>query len=177
VIRKGSYLYYLLAIVIFILLKFSYTLSNNDDLFFLLNPTNKIIGLITGSNATYLPEQGFLHHQLNIIIDKSCSGFNFWMISYMMLTFLGLKYITSDFQKILLIPIALLVAYMLTIITSSSRIIVSIIIQNHTSNFLFLSQSTIHESIGVITNLSFLIITYFLFNNFLSKMNPYEKLT
>lgn len=171
-ISKGSFLYYLIALGLFIFLKYGFTLANNDDLVFLLKPTNYLISLITDSNATYVSENGFIHHQLNIIIDRSCSGFNLWLISYMMLTFLGLRYFKSNYQKILVIPVALLIAYILTIIANTSRIFASIIIQNQATNFQFISPSILHESIGIITNLSFLILVYFLVNKFLYKMKP-----
>jgi len=172
VISKGSFLYYLIALSLFIFLKYGFTLANNDDLAFLLKPTNYLISLITDSNATYVSENGFIHHQLNIIIDRSCSGFNLWLISYMMLTFLGLKYFKTNYQKILVIPVALSIAYILTIIANTSRIFASIIIQNQATNFQFISSSILHESIGIITNLSFLILVYFLVNKFLYKMKP-----
>ena len=41
--------YYLLAIGIFLLLRFGFVHADTDDLAFLLKPTAKLVGLLTGS--------------------------------------------------------------------------------------------------------------------------------
>ena len=163
--------------MIFIFLKFGFTIADNDDLTFLLKPTDKFVGLLTGTNSIYFSDKGYFHNTLNILIDKSCAGFNFWSLSFLMLTFLGLKYSNNKSKRIFIIPLALIVAYLFTIFTNTSRIFVSIVIQNQTSNIIESQQHNIHELIGIITNLSFLILVYFSTNEILIKRSHYAKLT
>jgi exosortase K len=176
-IENRNILYYLIAIVIFILLKFGFTIANNDDLLFLLKPTDKLVGLLTGTNSIYSSDKGYFCNTLNVLIDKSCAGFNFWLLSFLMLTFLGLKYSYNKFKRIFVIPLALIGAYFFTIFANTSRIFVSIVIQNQTNNIIKNQQHNIHELLGIITNLSFLILLYFLTNKILKKRNHYAKLT
>jgi len=176
---KNNYniLYYLIAIGIFILLKFGFTFAESDNLIFLLKPTNKFIELLTGSNSIYISDKGYFHNQLNIYIDKSCAGFNFWVLSFLMLTFFGLKNLDNNFKKMLTIPMALIGAYFFTVFANTSRIFASIVIQNQTNSYFESQQHLIHESIGIITYLSFLIFMYFLANKILTNKISYAKLT
>lgn len=161
-------IYYLLTIGIFILLKFWFINADNNSLAFILKPTDKLVGILINSESIYLPENGYYHDRLNILIDKSCSGFNFWLLCFLMLFFLTLKYLKKNSHKLLSIPVTIISAYILTILVTTSRIFVSIIIQNLPVSFPNIGQNIIHESIGIITNLSFLILFYFLADKFLT---------
>ncbi|MCP5062808.1 MAG: exosortase K [Ignavibacteriae bacterium] len=170
-------MYYLIAIGFFILFKFGFTFADNDSLTFLLKPTDMLVGLLTGSSSVYISENGYFHNQLNIFIDKSCAGFNFWILSFFMITFLGLKNIENNLKKVFTIPLALIGAYFLTIFVNSSRIFASIIIQNQTNSIFEDQQHIIHETVGIVTNLSFLILVYFLTDRILTNKIYNAKLT
>ena len=159
--------YYLTAVGLFILLKFGFTHADNNDLTFLIKPTDKLVGLLTGSHSIYLSDSGYFHEHLNIIIDKSCSGFNFWVLCFLIFTYLTVKYSDENLSKILSIPCALIGAYLLTIIVNTSRIFASIVVQYQTKNIFLNQQHIIHEAIGIITNLSFLILVYILIEKIL----------
>ena len=169
--------YYFIAIGLFVLFKFGFTYANNDNLLFLLKPTDKLVGLLTGSNSVYILDNGYFHNQLNIVIDKSCTGFNFWVLSFLMLTFLGLNNLDNKLKKLLVIPFALTFAYFLTIFVNTSRIFASIVIQNQMSDVFSNQKHIIHETIGIVTNLSFLILTYFIMDRILIKRIHNAKLT
>lgn len=169
--------YYLTAVGLFILLKFCFTRADNYDLTFLLKPTDKFVGLLTGSHSVYLSDNGYYHEQLNIIIDKSCSGFNFWILSFLLLTYLTIKNLNKPTHKAMCIPVVLICAYILTIFVNTSRIFVSIVVQNQTKNIFHNQQHIIHEAIGIITNLSFLILAYILVEKTLKNKRHNAKLT
>jgi exosortase K len=159
--------YYVIAVGLFILLKFGYTLADNNDLNFLIKPTDKLVGFLTGSHSVYLSESGYYHEHLNIIIDKSCSGFNFWMLCFLLFTYLALKHFDKTLSKSLTIPTAFVGAYLLTIFVNTSRIFASIVVQSQTKNILLSHQHILHEGIGIITNLTFLILAYILIEKLL----------
>jgi len=168
-------LYYLTAVGLFILLKFGYTLADNSDLTFLIKPTDKLVGLLTGSHSIYLSESGYYNEHLNIIIDKSCSGFNFWILCFLLFTYLTVKYSDKTLNKILTIPTALIGAYLLTIFVNTSRIFASIVLQTQTKNIILNHQHILHEAIGIITNLTFLILAYVLIEKLLIHKRPNAK--
>ncbi len=170
-INKNS-IYYLVAIILFIVLKFAFAAADTDNLTFLLGPVNKIVQLVTGSHSVYITGNGYYHNELNVLINKSCSGFNFFLLSFLMIVFRSVIFLNKQFHKTLLIPAGLITAYLLAIFVNSSRIIASICFQKHANTIFPDSHSIVHESIGVITNLSFLILIYYLTEKLLTnKLN------
>lgn len=169
-------IYYLAIAVLFILLKLGFSFATNDNLLFLLRPTDKLVGLLTGSHSVYIAHIGFFHSKLNILIDKSCAGFNFWILSFLVFTYPAIKYLDKPLHKVLCVPTALIGAYVLTIFVNTSRIFVSVIVQAQTKNIFATRQHLIHESIGIITNLSFLILTYYLIERILTHIQHNAKL-
>ena len=161
--------YYVIAIGIFILFKFSFVYADTEDLKFLLKPTEKLIGLLTGTSSVYVLGKGYFYSHLNIVIDKSCAGFNFWVLSFLMLTFLGLQHYEGIVKKLAVITFALMGTYLFTVFVNTSRIFASIVIHNKTSGILENQQHNIHEMIGIATNLTFLILLYFFTDKFLTK--------
>jgi exosortase K len=109
------------------------------------------------------------------VIEKSCSGFNFLSLCFLVFAYLGLKYFDRHLHKTLTIPTALFCAYLLTIFANVSRIVASIVVRNQTVGFFLDKQPLIHEIVGITTYFSFLVLAYFFFLIFLKHKN-YAKL-
>jgi len=145
--------------------------ADTDDLAFLLKPTAKLVGLLTGSPAVYLADSGYYFEKPNILIEKSCSGFHFWILCFLVFSYLFIKYLNRHIHKILLLPAALILSYLLTLFSNASRIFASIIVRNQTMNIFPDKQYLIHEIVGIVTNLSFLILSYYLIEKLLKHRN------
>lgn len=165
--------YHVTAIGLFILLKFSYTIARTEDLTFLLSPTSKVIGLITGSKSAFIQDSGYFHPQLNILIDKSCSGFNFLLLCFLMLSFLALKYFQTKISKTLALTFSLIGASLITIFVNSSRILTALVVQSQ--SFSITQHPLAHEVVGIITNLTFLILIYLSVEKVLLKQTMHAK--
>jgi len=173
IITKNSP-YYLITISIFILLKFIYTLSNTNYLIFILKPTSTLIELVTNSKGEFVTESGYLHKKLTILINKSCSGFNFWLLCFTMLAFLAFQFLERRIHKIVVLPILLFSTYVLTIGVNTSRILFSIFIDNTIKNMTgYTKTNWLHQAEGVFIYLSFLIIIYLCFNFILKKIRHF----
>ena len=94
-------LYYLIAIGLFVLLKFWIGTFDNDQLQFLLKLTDKVFGLVTGIHSDYNSESGYFYDKFNILIDKSCSGYNFRITSYNVCYTKLLRYLTTKISEII----------------------------------------------------------------------------
>lgn len=169
--------YYIIAVLIFILLKLAFEYTTNEDLIFLLKPTDQLIKIIFDSPSVFLKNNGYFHEDLNIIIGKSCSGFNFMLICFLALVLLSVKYFKEHLHKILVFPASMILAYFICIFTNTSRIFVSILIQDHICNIFNIKHGMVHEIIGLTINLSFLIFIYLLIRKLLIKYTANEKLT
>jgi len=167
--------YYIAVILFFILLKCAHSIASEDELRFLLRPISRLVALMSGSSSEYIPNKGYFHPQLNILINKSCSGFNFWLICFLMLSFSALRFVYKKISRTLLLIMLFLSTYLLTIFINSSRIIFSLFI----TRLNILPESPwLHEAEGVFTYFSFLVIIY-LCSDFLFKKlgTPNEKPT
>ena len=168
--------HYLLAILIAFLLKFVYKLTDTSDLFFILKPTDTLIGIIANSESRFVSEHGYFHEKFNIVIDKSCSGFNFWILCFLMLSFLTANYFKRPIQKALSIPIILFASLLLTIGVNTSRILFSIFFHPYESALIENKYFWLHQAQGAFIYLFFLITIYLLSDFLLNKFkSSYEK--
>lgn len=164
--------YYSVGIILFIGLKLMYSNANNNEVLILLKPLDLIVGFILDSHAVYNNEVGFFYKELNITIDKSCSGFNFLMLSFLLLYFSFLKNLKSHFLKIIAIPTTLFIAFIFTLFVNASRVLTALFIEKKTN----ISYAWLHQAEGVFIYLSFLITLYISINYIQNKIiNSHEK--
>jgi exosortase K len=161
--------YYFSGILIFLAFKFSYTVAGNDNLYFLLKPTDGIVSLVSGSQSSFGIEQGFFHPSLHIIIDKSCSGFNFWILCFIMSLFTSFQYLNTRGWKVASFGICLVASYLLTILVNSSRILISVFLLRVDPEIMT-RYSWMHEAQGTFIYFSFLVLFYFMINRLYSKL-------
>jgi len=169
-------IYYITAAGLFILLKFTYTFADTNDLAFLIAPSDKLVGLITGSQSVFIKDIGYYHNHLNIIIDKSCSGFNFMLICFLMLTFLSVKYFTKTLHKVATFCFSLFAAYLITILTNSFRILASLTASRLDFGQLNITKEILHEGLGIVTNLTVLVCIFLISEKLLKKNKSHAKL-
>lgn len=153
--------YYLAAILLFIGLKWVYKMADTEHLFFLLQPSSRLVGLLTGAPCEYLSDTGaYAYPTLGIVIEKSCSGYNFWLLCTMMLFFQFLNASHSAFQKTKAFFGAIVVAYVLTIFANSSRIYASIVLQHQLGDGIGIESGIVHQTIGIAVYLTVLVAIY-----------------
>ncbi|MBK5723041.1 exosortase K, partial [Dysgonomonas sp. Marseille-P4677] len=174
---KNNYIFIIVCLAIFIGLKLVYPYLDTDFMRFLLTPTNKIVEIISGSKAIYNPTNGYFYPELNIVINKSCSGYNFWLISFLITTFVLFK--SEIIKKRQIIPLALLLSYITTPLVNTSRIIgYMIMIDSKTTSITTLETERIHQMEGILVYLTFLILIYISLNYIVNKIrHNYEKTT
>jgi exosortase K len=152
--------YYVASILFFVFMKFWYTSSQAQQLSFLLKPINALFSLAMGAPYINNSNGSFSYPNLGILIDKSCAGFNFWLLSFMMLLFLFYSYANHKGHRWGYLFLSLAISYIATILVNTSRIVASVKIQRLPIAFVQQHAHIVHESIGVITNLTFLILLY-----------------
>jgi len=176
VLPSKNFPYYITAALLFVLFKSTVAFSGNIDCRFLLEPTDRLLSFITNSSSVYLSGKGYYHSKLNILIEKSCSGVNFWLLCFLMLAFLAVKYVEKPLYKVLSIPVTLALAYLVTILVNASRIFASVIMQQQADHFLpHRPHLILHELVGIITNLVFLILLYYFSEKFLNNRLQHAK--
>ncbi|MDB5255454.1 MAG: xrtK [Chitinophagaceae bacterium] len=158
--QNSKYIYYLCTMIIFMALKAWYTTTDHDQLLFILKPTQLLVEIFTGSPAVYDAAHGYFYPDLNITIEKSCSGFNFWLLSFALFVFVSLNHLRSQMGKLFAIPAALLLSYVLTLFVNASRIVTSIAANSYTQRFSDHPITWLHQAEGTFIYLLFLILFY-----------------
>lgn len=164
---------FLLVFILFFILKTWYSTSQLNDLSILLAPTNYLVEFILGQKSTYIEHSGYYFPTLNVLIDKTCSGFNFFLLTFSLFSILGVSKFTKYTQYVLILLSACILAYFLTVLVNNFRIYVSIFIEEGLLNSFFKKRQhfKVHYIIGTLTNLSFLIIFFFGSQKLLNSLN------
>ncbi len=167
--------FYALAVTLFLFFKLLYINANAEDILFLLSPTNMFVSILSNSTGVFIKNAGFYHQDLNILIEKSCAGFNFFILSFIISYTLTLQYVNKWKPKLILLPISLLISWLLTIGVNVARITTAILFNAH----LPISSAksvTMHEIQGTFIYLFFLLLFYKILKYALTKYYmKYEK--
>ncbi len=143
---------YLSVILFFCLAKWWHQTADPTSLRWLLSPTDVAVSAATGSTSSWHPALGYYHPSLSMAIDASCSGFNFLLIAFLLLSYLLLR----RFERWRVLPLALIAAYPLTIIANSSRILTILLTGAGPS---LVSAGVWHEAQGAFIYLFTLVVT------------------
>lgn len=169
IFHKGDLPFYLAIAGIFMVMKLGYSQCSIDDLRGYLVVVDGLVKLVTNSGSHYLPAQGFYHANLNILINKSCSGFNFFALCFMMLAFMSVRHLRIGRHRITAIAVSLVLAYVLALFVNVARILTSIELQRLGASLHLAQTGLIHQAEGAFIYLFFLIAIYAVFNSLLTK--------
>ncbi|MDR6785054.1 exosortase K [Pedobacter africanus] len=164
-------IYYALGILLFVTLKVVYRYMNADDLFFILHPTDQIVSLLTNSKGIFINGAGYFHQDLNVLIEKSCSGFTFFILSFIITYFVTINHFHHKKHKWLTLPLSVLVAWLLTTVVNASRIAIAILLRKITVP-LPGANKWLHQAEGTFVYLFFLILFYKTLNHLLTQYFP-----
>lgn len=150
--------FYFVCFVVFVVIKILF--KNIDNWNFLIAPVNKIVEIATNSNSVFVAPCAYYHEKCNIIINKSCSGLNFWMICFLLLSFVTSKYIKKVKYCFALLPLLLAGSYGMAVAVNALRIIYFVNTKS-IRQFLGLTKfSWLHQAEGAFIYLSSLILIY-----------------
>lgn len=150
--------------------------SDADMLTWILTPTARWVGILSGISFEYLPHQGYVNHFHQFLIAPSCAGGRFMLLTFLMLAF---SFLPSAFQcdlygkkdkkmniikEYLWFGFSIIFAYISTIFVNGIRIVISIYLPDILEKRHLLSgQMTpdrLHTLIGTVSYFTFLCIIY-----------------
>ena len=151
----------IVCFLIFVFAKFWFREAHNSDLLFLLSPTNWGVELFLGTRSVFTADLGYLFADLNIAIS--------WLMAcYSMMSSEELR---SKVNVWLMIPIALILAYLATLLANISRItIYTVLMRQRITSLLDPNDTWLHLAEGVLVYFSFLLLFYFLLNRLITKL-------
>lgn len=143
---------YLTLVLAFCLLKWWHQTANAEELLFLLAPTDYLVSAAIGESGVWQAGEGYLHPHHRMIINASCAGFNFLLLSFLTVGWLLL----NRWKAWWTVAAALALALPLTILANTSRIL-TISLLSATQPY-GLSAGVWHELQGAFVYFSILVI-------------------
>lgn len=159
--NTGKIIYCLLVLFIAAGLKYTYSQSTSEDLQWILGPTASLVEALTGEQFMKEQNIGYVSVHQRIAIIPGCSGINFMIAAFCMLT-ISLVCSTNRKQYLTLYLMAgFAAAYGMTVCTNSLRIILSIYLYRADIYFSMMTPANIHRLAGIAIYFVCLCFLYF----------------
>lgn len=164
-VRK-SFKFLLIGLVCLALLglKLFYMRAETESLRWVLAPTAFVSSLFCGMDFIYREGMGYLSTNGLYLINKSCSGVNFLILTLFISTFSLLSRKMRIRWQLVTAFLAGAASYLLTILSNSIRITLSILFEPFRRSIPLLegAESWVHQGIGTFIFLLFLLIYYYM---------------
>ena len=141
-------------------LKLYYSAASVNDLRWVLAPTAWLAQTITGTVFEFEPYAGYMSYDRRFVIAAACSGVNFLIISFLVLTIGRLWRHRQRRARWSFMPIAFAIAYITTIAANTARISIAILLRPFTSGIALLDAEQIHRVEGIIVYFGFLLMLF-----------------
>lgn len=176
-ILKNNRIFYLTGLTAVLILKLFYRSADSCGLMWMLAPTARWVGFLGGYSFENIPHVGYVNHDMQFIIAKSCSGVQFMIITLAALIFSYTHHVTRNADSpvntmgamerkkgFLWLALCLFLSYLSTILVNGLRIILSIelppILERWNIYEGTLTPEQLHTLIGCAVYFSSLLIIY-----------------
>ena len=112
-------------------LKQHYSDARADDLLWILTPTARLAGAMTGSPFTLQPGEGYLSRERLFLIEKSCAGVNFMLAAFGMLVFTLFHRVRSVVSGSSVLGVSILVGFTAAVVVNAVRIAMAMWLSAH----------------------------------------------
>ena len=143
-----------------IALKQHYSTASVNDLRWILLPTTLLVELVTGERFVFEAFAGYMNRDHSFIIAASCSGVNFMITAFLMLTLGKLWRERSRSVSWASIPIAAFTAYITTIVANTVRIAAALLVREIDAELIWLNPEQLHRFEGIVIYFGFLIFLF-----------------
>ena len=137
-------------------LKYHYSTASVDGLRWILTPTTFLVETITGTQFRFESQAGYLSDDRTFLIAVPCSGVNFLIIAFVMLT-VGKIWRDRDLSWGYM-PIALLASYISTLIANTTRIVIALQLRKYDLGY---DYEEVHRIEGIVVYFLFLLLLFF----------------
>jgi exosortase K len=162
-----------------IALKRYYSTATADQLRWILAPIAMLVEQVRGTSFEFETGAGYLNKQHFFLIAPSCSGINFLVTSFLMLSLRSISGSLSMKIRWLSIPAAAAIAYIVTIAANSMRIAIAMELQQAEVTFAGLDPPRIHRLEGILIYFGFLLLLFMISERFVqqNKVSASPKVT
>jgi exosortase K len=150
----------LLVLICAFTLKLYYSTASADQLRWILAPTTALVELLSGASFEFESRAGYISRERGFLIANSCSGVNFLITAFLMLS---MRKLLGDRSKNIgwgFIPTAAVIAYLVTLVANTARIYIALRLRQMPADAGWLSPDQLHRFEGVFIYFGFLLLLY-----------------
>lgn len=140
--------------------KMYYSAAGADQLRWVLAPTAAAVGVVTGARFEYEPRAGYVNGDRSFVIAVSCSGVNFLITAFLVLSLRRLWGDRSRETAWRFIPCAALAAYLTTLLANAVRISAALSTRGLPPRVEWLGPGQLHRLEGIFVYFGFLLLLF-----------------
>jgi exosortase K len=130
--------------------KLAYSHCGPDDLRFMTGPTQALVGLASGIDFTYEAGYGYVNLAHRLVLSKSCTGVNYLLAVFGLLTFTLVPATPGGRRKLLLVGALAASAYGVTVMVNALRIVLAVALHEGGLAWGWLSAERVHRLAGIV---------------------------
>ena len=153
-------------------LKRYYADARADDLWWILSPTARLVGAVTGTAFVAAPGEGYFSHDRLFLIEKSCAGINFMIAAFGMLTFALVHRVGSAVSCARVLGESLVASYTAAVLVNAARIAIAMWLAAHPVALSTFFSAQIHRFEGITVYFGGLVLLYELVLRFDRRATP-----
>ena len=161
---KTKLLVLTVGVVMIWMMKRYYADARVDELWWILRPTARLAGVMTGTVFAMAPGEGYFSHERLFLIEKSCAGINFMIAAFGMVTFALVHRATSAISGARVLAVSLLAGYSAAVLVNAVRIAIAVQLAAHP--IATLTPAEVHRLEGIIVYFGGLMLLYELAQRF-----------
>ncbi len=141
-------------------LKRHYADARADDLGWILRPTARLVGVMTGASFVPQPGEGYVSRERLFLIEKSCAGVNFMVAAFGMLMLALVHRVGSGMSAARVLGVSLLGSYAAAVLVNAVRIAVAMWLAAHPFPRSTFSAADVHRLEGIVVYFGGLVLLY-----------------
>ena len=141
-------------------LKRHYAAAGADDLWWILSPVARLVGVITRTSFALQPGEGYFSRDHLFLIEKSCAGINFMIAAFGMLVLALLHRVESRFSAARVLGVSLLASYSAAVLVNAVRIAIAMSLGAHPAALSAFSAADVHRVEGVMVYFGGLVLLH-----------------
>jgi exosortase K len=152
------------AILLAVGLKAFYSTASVNDLRWILAPTTFLVEIVTGERFHFESYEGYMNSDFSFLIADSCSGVNFLITAFLMISLLLIW--NSEFERTswTSIPFAMFAAYAATLAANTVRISLAVKLHRMEAPSIWVNPEQLHRFQGIFIYFGFLMLIFVLFD-------------
>lgn len=141
-------------------LKHHYAVARADELWWILTPTARVVGVATGTAFQSIPGEGYVSRERLFVIEKSCAGINFMIAAFAMMMLTFHHRITSGISGAYVLVASLVASYGAAVFVNATRITMAMWLAAHPLAASGLSAAEVHRLEGIAVYFGGLVVLY-----------------